>query len=155
MNFMVDCDSPENLPTVSISLTVKDGNQALDFYQRAFGAEVRFKMPMPDGGIAHSEFMIGNTRLMLSGESPEWSAFAMPEGTMSSNLLSIVAPDCDASYQQALDAGATSLSAPQNQFWGARSAVIKDPFGYRWSFIQQVEDVSPEEIMERAKKLFG
>ena len=49
-------------PTVSFSLTVKDATIALDFYAKAFGAEELFRLPNPEGGIAHAEFTIGNTR---------------------------------------------------------------------------------------------
>ena len=55
-------------PTVSLSLTVKDSSRALAFYQQAFGAEELFRMPSPEGGVAHAEFMIGNTRIYISDE---------------------------------------------------------------------------------------
>ena len=57
--------------------------------------------------------------------------------------------------QEAVEAGAEALSQPQDQFWGVRSAIIKDPFGYRWSFGQEVEAVPPEELMKRAQAYFN
>jgi len=48
-------------PTISVSLTVKDANSALKCYSEAMGANELFRMPAPDGGVAHAEFMIGNT----------------------------------------------------------------------------------------------
>ena len=63
--------------------------------------------------------------------------------------------DCDTSYNQATKAGAESLNEPMNQFWGTRSALLKDPFGYRWSLIQKIEDVSPEELERRAQEYFS
>jgi PhnB protein len=74
-------------PTVSLSLTVKDAAKALDFYAEAFGAVEIFRMPIPDGGVAHAEFMIGNTRIYISDESEAWHAFAMPEGTTAACLF--------------------------------------------------------------------
>jgi len=142
-------------PTVAFSLTVKDTSRALKFYTEAFGAEELFRMPAPDGGVAHAEFMIGNTRIFISDESTEWHAFAMPEGATAACLFSIMTDDCDRSYDRAVKAGADSLSEPTNQFWGTRSAIIKDPFGYRWSFSQKIEDVSPEELEKRAKAFFS
>lgn len=146
---------PANAPTVSFSLTVKDAAKALQFYSAALGAQEVFRMPSPEGGIAHAEFVIGNTHIYMSDEAPDWHAYAMPEGSMASCLFSIFVEDCDASYEQAVKAGAEPMSPPQDQFWGMRSAIIKDPFGYRWSFGQQVEEVSPEELMKRAQALFG
>ncbi|MGB5750587.1 MAG: VOC family protein [Desulfobacterales bacterium] len=61
----------------------------------------------------------------------------------------------DAAYKQATAAGAASLSEPEDQFWGSRSAMIKDPFGYRWSLNQKIEEVSPEELVKRAQSLFS
>ena len=59
------------------------------------------------------------------------------------------------SYDRAIKSGAESLSEPMNYFWGTRSALIKFPFGYRRSFNQIVENVSPEEIARRAKEFFS
>ena len=142
-------------PTVSFSLTVKDASRALSFYSEALGAEELMRMPSPEGDVAHAEFMIGNSRIYISGEAAEWHAFAMPEGAMAACLFSIVTEDCDTAYDRAIKAGAKSLSEPKDQFWGARSAIIKDPFGYRWSFIQKIEDVSPEELEGRAQTYFS
>jgi len=47
------------------------------------------------------------------------------------------------------------LSEPKTYFWGTKTALIKDPFGYRWSLNQKVEDVSPEETARRAQEFFS
>ncbi len=87
-----------------------------------------------------SEFLKGgNTHIYISDEAPDWHAAAMPEGATASCLFSINIEDCDAAYKQATTAGAESLSEPEDQFWGSRSAMIKDPFGYRWSLNQKIE----------------
>ena len=142
-------------PTIALSLTVKDAASALNFYSTALGAVEVFRMPAPDGGVAHAEFMIGNTRIYISDEAEEWHAFAMPEGTTASCLFSIMTEDCDSAFHRAIEAGAQSLSEPENKFWGTRSALIKDPFGYRWSFNQMVEELSPDEMAERAQAFFS
>ena len=144
-----------DMPTVSFSLTVKKGSEALAFYEKAFGAETLFRMDAPGGGLGHGEFKIGDTHIYISDESPDWHATAMPDGGTASCLFAIMTDDCDPSYQRALDAGATGLSEPKDQFWGSRSAIVKDPFGYRWSFGQMIEEVSTEELERRAKKLFS
>jgi PhnB protein len=138
-------------PTISISLTVKTAAEAIEFYTRALGAKELYRMAGPDGGLFHCEFMIGNTRLYMSDEDPTWHAKAMDEGTLASCLFSIATEDCDASFQTAVDAGAKPLLEPTNFFWGMRTANVADPFGYRWSFGQFLEEVSPEEMEKRAK----
>ncbi len=142
-------------PTVSFSLTVHDTAAALDFYARALGAKELFRLPTPDGGVAHAEFMVGNTQIFISDEAPEWHARAMPEDGLASCLFSILTDNCDDTYKRAVDAGAQSLGEPMDQFWGMRSAMVKDPYGYRWAFVQRIEKLSNEEIVARAQKLFG
>lgn len=141
--------------TVSISLTVKNTADALDFYSRAFGAVETLRMPDPAGGVAHAEFDIGNSHLYISDESEEWFARAMPGGQMASCLFSITVEDCDLAHQKAIDAGASSLKPPQDQFWGMRTCVVLDPFGYRWSLGQITEPMSNQDIQQRARELFG
>ena len=60
-------------------------------------------------------------------------------------------PDTDATYQTALDAGATSLAAPENKFYGDRAAGVMDPTGNRWFIATHVEDVPPDELATRAQ----
>ena len=142
-------------PTVAISLTVSDSAAALDFYTQALGAKELYRMPDPNGGIAHAEFMIGNTHMYMSDASDEWHAYPMEEGTKASCLFSIQTEDCKASYKQAVAAGGESLTEPVDQFWGMRTAMIRDPFGYRWSFSELVEELSAEEMERRAEEAFA
>lgn len=120
-------------PTLFLSLTAKDGHAALAFYQKAFGVEVIERYDAPDGGLTHATLKVGDTTFYLSGEAPEWHAFAFPEGVMSACLLCLRVPSCDATYEAALAAGARSLATPVDTGWGSRAAVVLDPFGYRWS----------------------
>jgi PhnB protein len=141
-------------PTVFISLTTRHAASALDFYARAFGAQEKFRMPTPDGGVAHAEFMIGNTLLCISDEASDWHAYALPEGKMASCLFAINTDDCDKAFSRAVAAGAKPLFQPQD-FLGKRIGVLCDPFGYRWSIRQHVEDVSPEEMGRRLRAMFA
>ena len=145
----------EKGPTLAISLTVKNAAKALDYYARAFGAEELVRIAAPDGSVGHAEFKIGDSRIFISGEHAEWKAFAMPEGTLASSLLCLMTDDCDAAFERAIAAGGTSVAAPKDEFWGMRSAVVADPFGYRWSLGQVIEDVTPEEVAKRAEALYA
>lgn len=142
-------------PRVALSLTCKRADEALAFYEKAFDAKELFKMALPDGNLAHAEMSIGGVTVFLSCEAPEWQAFAMPDGMMSSCLISITTDDCAAAFQKAVDAGASPLVEPMDQFWGERTAVVLDPFGYRWGFGEKVEELTPEEIRQRAGELYG
>lgn len=142
-------------PNVTISLTVKDGHKALDFYAKALRAKETTRMLDPNGGVGHAEFMLGETKVYLSEESEEWHAYAMPEGGRASCLFTVSTEDCDESFRQATEAGGTSLKEPENMFWGGRCAIFQDPFGYRWSFVQILEELTNEEVEKRAKEAMG
>ena len=57
--------------------------------------------------------------------------------------------DCDAVVERAAEAGATVETPPTDQFYGERSAVLKDPFGHRWNVGHDIEEVSPSEMQRR------
>lgn len=55
-------------------------------------------------------------------------------------------------YRRALDAGATSLMEPADQFYGDRNAGVRDPAGNLWWIATHVEDVPPDELARRAQE---
>ena len=57
--------------------------------------------------------------------------------------------NADDAYEQAISAGMTSVSEPQNMFWGDRNAKVADGHGYEWTLAHKVEDVSEEELAKR------
>jgi uncharacterized glyoxalase superfamily protein PhnB len=57
----------------------------------------------------------------------------------------------DATYKQAIQAGAKSLMEPTDMFYGDRSGGVIDPFGNSWWIATHQEDVPPEELARRAK----
>jgi len=140
-------------PTLALSLTVKDGNAALDFYARAFDAKELYRMEGPNGSLVHSEFSLGNFNVYLSEEYPEWRAHAIKDGEVASCLFAIECDDCDEMQAQAIEAGAIKGTDPQDQIWGWRTAMVIDPFGYRWNLRTFLEDVSPEEMERRMQNL--
>lgn len=140
--------NPHGFHSVTPSLTVRDGAAALDFYSRALDAREHYRLPGPDGKVMHAEFQIGDSRLMLSDEYPDFGAFAPEVGK--GGLFMIYVPDVDAAFTKALAEGATVIEGPADQFWGDRTARVADPFGYRWTLATHVRDVPPEEIAKGA-----
>jgi len=134
---------------------VNDVAAALDFYAQAFGAEEVVRMPMPDGTVVHAEMMIGNSLIYVSVGSEEWKAAPLAEGGLAPCLFGITVDDVDAAFEKALAAGGTKIEGPQEQFWGMRTAVLSDAFGYRWNLRKMTEELSPEEMMKRAAELMG
>jgi PhnB protein len=140
---------PEGYHTLTPSLNLKGAAKALEFYKAAFDAVERFQMPDGEGGIMHGEFQIGDSIVMFCDETPSWGALS-PQTVGGCPLsLNLRVPDCDALTRQAERAGAEILRPPTTYPWGERSAMVRDPFGYRWAICTHVEDVSPEEIQRR------
>ena len=98
---------PEGYHSVTRSLTVRDGSAALAFYQSAFGAMELFRLADPSGKVMHAEFQIGDSKMMISDEFPDWDSFA-PEIAKGA-LYMIYVPDADAAFTKAVDCGATPL----------------------------------------------
>ena len=67
-------------------------------------------------------------------------------------MLYVYVEDVDATYQRALQAGATSVSEPKDQFYGDRSAGVQDSCGNQWWIGTHIEDVSEEELLRRHKE---
>jgi len=142
---------PEHLGTLTPSLNLHDARTAVDFYTRAFGAEVLFAMDSPDGSgkIMHGEMKIGDSVFMFCDEDPDWAALSPISVGGCPLSLNLYFPDCDAVHATALEAGATEDRAPTTYPWGERSSMITDPSGYRWAICTHVEDVTEEELVKR------
>ena len=143
---------PEGYHSVTPALLVRGAAEAIDFYTRAFGARELGRMPAPDGQrIWHAELQIGDARLMLADEFPEMGGHA-PESLGGTPVsLHLYVEDADAVIQRAVDAGATVIQPPMDAFWGDRYGRIKDPFGHEWGVATHIEDVSEEEMRQRAE----
>lgn len=145
---------PEGYRTITPYLVVKGAAEALDFYAKAFGAEEVVRMPGPDGSVMHAEVKIGDSMLMLSGESPDCGQLGPVSRGGTTCTMMLYVEDCDASFKRAVDAGCTATQAPKDEMWGDRFAKVTDPFGHQWAFATHIEDVSPEEMQKRMAAMF-
>ena len=146
---------PEGYHTVTAVLIVHDGERALDFYQKALGATERMRSKGPDGKISHAELQIGDSLVMLSDESPGMGSKSPKTLGGVSTSLWLYVPDVNATYERAVKAGAQSVMAPADMFWGDRHARIRDPFGHEWSIASHVEDVPPGDLERRAREFYA
>lgn len=130
-------------------LIVDDGEAAINFYTRAFGAEPGLKLTGPDGHVAHAEMRLGGTTLMLAEEFPELGLTGprTADGIRASIHLHV--DDADAVIARAVEHGATVEMEPRDHSHGERAGAIRDPFGHRWSIGHHLEEVSPEEMQRR------
>ena len=144
---------PDGYHTVTSYLMVRNAAAAIEFYKKAFGAVELMRFPGPDGKIMHAEVKIGDSPVMLAEEMPD-NGFVGPQSLGGAGVsLLLYVDNVDASFAQAVAAGATVRRPVQDQFYGDRSGTLADPFGHVWSISTHVEDVSPEEIDRRFAKM--
>lgn len=121
--------------TVTAYLCAKPCADAIDFYRRAFGAEeVGERYVEPDGRIGHATMRIGGTTLYISDEYAPLKVFSPATLGGSPVSLSLSAPDADAVFARAVDAGARVDRPLRDEPYG-RSGWLLDPFGYRWNVV--------------------
>ena len=144
---------PEGYHSVTPYLICKGAAGAIEFYKKALGAKELFRMNDPGGTIGHAELLIGDSHVMLADESPDgqWRSPQSVGGTPVTMMLYV--RDVDATFREALAAGAHVVRDVQDQFYGDRSGTIADPFGHVWTIGTHVEDVSPDEMARRMAQL--
>ncbi len=145
---------PEGTHTITAHLSVRDAEKAIEYYQKAFGAQVRGVHKTPNGKVMHASLKIGDSTFMLADEFP--GACPSPQTLGGSPVvLNIFVEDVDKLYNQAVAAGAKVTMPLANQFWGDRYGQIVDPFGHSWALGAHVEDVAPEELERRSTAAFA
>lgn len=112
---------PKGYHTLTTYLVVKDARKQLEFLKAAFDAVPEHVSERPDGTVMHASLTIGDSKIMVGqafGEYPQMPC-----------AVYMYVPDCDAVYQKALAAGATSKQAPANMFYGDRHGGVVDANG--------------------------
>ena len=144
-------------PDLSAHLAIDGAAAAIDFYVRAFSAKLLGKQPTPDGKkLIHAALAFGNGLLMLSDDFPEMNdGKSMTPTALGGTPVTIhlTVTDVESRFQQAVDAGATVVMPLEDQFWGDRYGMVRDPFGHQWSLGQPVREVSPEEIRQAVSRM--
>lgn len=143
---------PVGYHTVTPYLACRNAADAIDFYQRAFGAAELMRMPAPGGRIGHAEVKIGDSRVMLADEHPQID-FVGPSSRGGSTVhLHLYVEDVDAMAERAVRAGAKLLRKVEDQFYGDRLGTVEDPFGHVWHLATHKEDLTDEEMRKRAEQ---
>ena len=131
-------------------LTFRDSRAAIAFYALAFGAQELFRLTSQEGNrIDHAEIRIGAHAIFLCDEYPDFGALSPASIGGSPVKFHLRVDDVDAWVARAEEAGATVLRRPKLEFFGERTALVADPFGYSWFLATPVEEVSPQEMQRR------
>ena len=135
-------------------LRVRNAKAAITFYCEVFGAVEGLKLLEPGGRVGHAELKFGPHTVMVSDEYPEYGILGPVAGHPTSSSIHLHVENVDELVQRAVDAGASLIMPPTDQFYGERSAKIIDPFGHEWLLGSHIEDVSPEEMQRRLTALY-
>ena len=141
----------EVTPAVIPHLVVDNAAAAIDFYVKAFGATELGRVPGPEGKLIHAALTVNGSTVMLNDDFPEYNDGkpSTPKALGGSPVtIHLTVTDVEAVFAKAVEAGAEVVMPLEDQFWGDRYGVVRDPFGHLWSLGQPVREVSPEEIAQ-------
>jgi PhnB protein len=113
----------EGFHTITPFIAVPNAPELIDFLKRTFGAQETSRHPHGEGFIASVK--VDDTDLIIMGNQ------GLP-GQERIGAFHVYVPDCDATYNRALEAGATSLGAPSDHSYGERAGYVKDAAGNQW-----------------------
>jgi uncharacterized glyoxalase superfamily protein PhnB len=147
---------PQGFHTLTPHLTVRDAARAIDFYQKAFGAEVLVKHYGPGGSkVIHASLKIGDSILMLNDEFPEWGLLSPLSTGGAGVTIHVYLENVDAAFARVVSAGAEVKMPLMDAYWGARYGQVQDPFGHRWSLAARVRELSEEEVQKAQEAAFA
>ena len=114
----------QDLHTVTVYFHPVGAPKFIDFVEKAFGAQVVERHQSDEGFVYHSKVRIGDSIIELGEAHDQWQPMR--------SAIYLYVEDVDATYKQALSAGATSALEPTDQPYGDRSAWVNDEFGNVW-----------------------
>jgi uncharacterized glyoxalase superfamily protein PhnB len=117
-------DTIETYRTITPYLVVADADLELGFLKAAFGAAELSCQRNADNTVMHAEVRVGDSLVMLGQSGGRWQP--------RTGAFYLWVKDVDATYAQALAAGATSESEPEDKPYGHRNAGVIDDNGVTW-----------------------
>jgi PhnB protein len=105
----------------------------ISFLKRAFNAEEVAKYASPNGVVNHAVVRVGDSVIEMGEAHGKYQTMEP--------MFYLYVPNMEAVYRQAIAAGATSFQEPADQFYGDRTAAVKDPFGNKWYIATHIKDV--------------
>jgi uncharacterized glyoxalase superfamily protein PhnB len=134
------------LPRLTPRLVVDRPDEAIAFYQTAFGARLIERFADPHGAVVHAALDLGGPILALTQADPVSHNHAAPALGGSPVILTLEVDDVDAVVAAFLEAGGETVFPLDDRFYGKRDGRFRDPFGHLWMLATPIEDLSAEEI---------
>ena len=134
-------------PAFIPSVIYRDNRAALKWLQQAFGFEPSEVLTDSQDNIVHAEMTHEGGVVMVGSEFTSWAKSPASVGDCNTQRIHVrIDKDIDGHCARARAAGAQILLEPTDQFYGDRTYIAIDLEGHRWSFFQQVKQVSSSEI---------
>jgi len=153
---------------VTPRIAVADALEAIEWYEKVFGAELLDRTDNPDGRVWHAVIAIGRARIIISDEFPETNTIAPTTVGAALGGLHLYVKDADRVAERAIAAGAEPAVSeemaqpfelehldprkPHDYWWGDRYILLEDPFGVRWEIAQPL--AGPEQRKQGEDELF-
>ena len=146
---------PDGMHSITPHLICAGASDAIDFYKQAFGAVELSRLQDAEGNVMHAAIRIGDSAIMLNEENPQWDSFGPKSLKGSPVTIHLYVENADATFEQAVRAGAKVTMPLDDMFWGDRYGKVEDPFGHHWSIGTHVRDVSPGEMQKAMEQMAG
>jgi PhnB protein len=140
---------------LSVHIVVADASAAAEWYEKAFGARERSRIPLPGGGVMVVEVDFGGPVVHVGSEFPAAGIVSPLTIGGTATVVQLNVEDVDAAWARAVQAGATVGHELADAFWGERHGQLTDPFGHRWNLAQRIRDVPHDELVAAAAQAFG
>ena len=115
---------PEGMHTITPQLAIDGCDKAIEWYKKAFGAELLSRAPDPSGQkVWHASLKIGNSIIFVNDVFPEMG------GGASTASLWLYTENVDQAWKRATEAGGKVTMPIGDMFWGDRMGQVADPFG--------------------------
>ena len=144
---------PHGASALTPRLFCRDPAAEIEFCTRTFGAVELNRRPGADGRTAHALVTIGPAMVMIESEWPGVASRPPSPDGSSPVVLYLYVENVDETVARAEVAGATTLMAPTNQFWGDRTAWIMDPSGHVWTVATRIEESTEDERKARLAEI--
>ncbi len=146
---------PEGFHTATPYLVISNATSALDYYQKAFDATEVMRITGPGTKIGHAEIQIGDSRIMLSDEFPEMGSRSPKAFGGSPVSIHLYVENADEVFRKAIAAGGRVVRPVEDRFYGDRTGCLEDPYGHVWHIATHKEEVSLDEIRQRAAAMLA
>ena len=140
---------------LSAHIVVPEAAAAAAWYEKAFGARERSRIPLPGGTVMVVEVDFGGPIVHVGSEFPAAGIVSPLTVGGTATVLQLNVDDVDAAWARAVQAGASVHHELADAFWGERHGQLTDPFGHRWNLAQRLRDVPHDELVAAAAQAFG